>query len=190
MVKNNPYLRLVNRNNPVSEGEQIELIRVSAERYMEREAGRAMKKMIQAALNKGVRLNVVSAYRSHKYQAELIEKSIAERMESGMDAISARKETYRSLAEPGTSEHNAGLAADIMCENDTDGDERFENTREFAWLRDNAHRFGFILRYPRGKEEITGFIYEPWHFRYVGVRAAKKIKKQDVCLEEFLRQEN
>ena len=85
------------------------------------------------------------------------------------------------------SEHNAGLAADISSM-DWKGEitESFENTKEFEWLDKNAHKFGFILRYPRGKEHITGITYEPWHYRYVGRRHAECMKRMGVTLEEYL----
>ena len=87
-------------------------------------------------------------------------------------------------AKPGHSEHQTGLAVDVEGENkDYDN---FEDTKEFIWMKNNAHRFGFILRYPKGKEHITGFKYEPWHYRYVGIETATKIFKQNITLEEYL----
>ncbi|MFT3951142.1 MAG: M15 family metallopeptidase [Oscillospiraceae bacterium] len=180
-------LRLVNADHPVEESEVFELIRVGPDKYMECCAGRAMKKMLTAALKKGVRLSVVSAYRSFKYQAELFERSIRTRMADGMNAEEAVCDTAKCLAVAGASEHNAGLAADLMGEKDTDVDERFAQTKEFDWLKKNAHKFGFVLRYPEGAEAVTGYVYEPWHFRYVGRHDACRMKKSGKCLEEYLR---
>ncbi|MGI6168220.1 MAG: M15 family metallopeptidase [Christensenellales bacterium] len=84
------------------------------------------------------------------------------------------------------SEHATGLAVDILSASYAPLDEGFAQTEEGAWLANNAHRFGFILRYPKSKESVTGVVYEPWHFRYVGVEAASEIFQRDICLEEYL----
>ena len=90
------------------------------------------------------------------------------------------------VAIPGTSEHNLGLAADIVTPSYQTLDEGFAQTEAFRWLSENAADYGFILRYPKGKGDITGIIYEPWHYRYVGQAAAKVITEQGICLEEYL----
>ncbi|MEG0340419.1 MAG: M15 family metallopeptidase, partial [Oscillospiraceae bacterium] len=93
------------------------------------------------------------------------------------------------VARPGTSEHNLGLAADIVSENwyshHNDLTAEFDKTKEYDWLAAHAQDYGFILRYPKGKESITGISYEPWHYRYVGINAAKKIKSESLTLEEY-----
>ena len=86
-------------------------------------------------------------------------------------------------ARPGHSEHQTGLAVDVMGSNN-DYDE-FEKSIEFSWMKENAHKYGFILRYPKGKENITGFKYEPWHYRYVGLITATRIFKENITLEEY-----
>ena len=90
------------------------------------------------------------------------------------------------VAPPGTSEHETGLALDITAQSYPVLEQDQEDTPEQQWLMENAWRFGFILRYPQGKTEITGICYEPWHYRYVGREAAKEIQEKGLCLEEYL----
>ena len=86
-------------------------------------------------------------------------------------------------ARPGYSEHQTGLALDITTR--LAEDEEFVNTEEFSWLKENAHKYGFILRYPEGKENITGYSYEPWHYRYVGIDVATKIYNENITFDEY-----
>ena len=102
-------------------------------------------------------------------------------MGQGMTQAEATVEASKVILPPGTSEHNAGLAMDIICVLDS-----FENTQHYAWLCENAQDYGFILRYPKDKQDITKIVYEPWHWRYVGVEAAKAMKQSGQCLEEYL----
>jgi D-alanyl-D-alanine carboxypeptidase len=102
-------------------------------------------------------------------------------MNQGMDKVTATKEAAKIILPPGTSEHNLGLAMDIISL-----EQSFENTKAFRWLSAHAQDYGFILRYPKDKEAITEIIYEPWHWRYVGIENAKKIKASGMCLEEYL----
>ena len=102
-----------------------------------------------------------------------------------MNDDEAYKKAVEAVAIPGKSEHNAGLAADIIEQGNYTLTEDFENTPQFKWLNENAAKYGFILRYPKGKESVTGIIYEPWHYRFVGVYHATKIKDSGLCLEEY-----
>lgn len=124
------------------------------------------------ALKEGIKLNIISGYRSYKYQEEVYNEYIKEFGASKTNTFSAK---------PGHSEHQSGLAIDV-CE-DSD---KFIGTKEDVWLQENAYRFGFIIRYPKGKEYITGYKYEPWHLRYVGKKHAKKIHEKKITLEEYL----
>jgi D-alanyl-D-alanine carboxypeptidase len=145
--------------------------------------------MIEAAAEDGIELYMVSAYRTMQYQKDNLERSIEERMNTGMSYEAAYADALESVALPGCSEHNAGLAADIMSVNNTSMDDSsFENTPEFEWLSIHAAEYGFILRYPDGKQDITGIIYEPWHYRFVGVYYANKIKDSGLTMEEFFEQ--
>ncbi len=137
--------------------------------------------MYLAALDDGVELTPVSGYRSVTRQKNNFENKIQKYMDDGYGKTEATQMAATIILPPGTSEHNAGLAMDICSLY-----ESFENTDEFRWLSENADDYGFILRYPEDKQDITKIIYEPWHWRYVGVDAAKAMKASGQCLEEYL----
>ncbi|MDD6275552.1 MAG: M15 family metallopeptidase [Clostridia bacterium] len=139
--------------------------------------------MYDAAKKDGITLTPISGYRSYERQKNNFENRIKQYMNEGMDKTEATKKAAEIIMIPGSSEHNAGLAMDICSLS-----ESFENTDEFAWLNEHAADYGFILRYPKAaeKREITGVTYEPWHYRYVGVEAAKDIKSRGITLEEYL----
>lgn len=145
-----------------------------------------LKRMVADAKEDGIDLLVVSAYRTIKYQQENFDRSVQDRMDKGMSYDDAYADTLREVAMPGESEHNAGLALDIMSHEYTSMDDAgFEDTEAFAWLDKHAAEYGFILRYPKNKEDITKIIYEPWHYRFVGVYYANEIKESGLCLEEY-----
>lgn len=115
-----------------------------------------------------------SSYRTQKEQTEILETRTHEYMDTGMTYQEAYEETLKTVALPGTSEHQLGLSADLT------GKEANE------WLAEHCWEYGFILRYPEGKKDITGIINEPWHFRYVGTRVSLDMKDTGLCLEEYL----
>lgn len=127
--------------------------------------------MSDAARAEGYSLKVISAYRSRNYQNNLYQRYSDSYGREAADTYSAR---------PRHSEHETGLAVDINSVDTT-----FENTREFQWLQLNAHKFGFILRYPSKSQEITGYIYEPWHYRYLGPELATKVRESKLTYDEF-----
>ena len=140
-------------------------------------AATALETMFSDAENAGLSLIGVSGYRSYDRQKMIYEQNLA---------VKGEEETNLYSAKPGQSEHQTGLAMDISTPSifsalTTD----FETTPEGMWLKDNAYRYGFILRYPAGKEHITGYAYEPWHFRYVGVPLASYLKNNNLTLEEY-----
>lgn len=140
--------------------------------------------MYDKALEDGIELTPVSGYRSYDLQVELFEDQIQLEIDNnGLDKTKATVAAATEVMIPGGSEHNAGLAMDICSLS-----ESFEDTDEAAWLRENAADFGFILRYPKDAKSraITKVIYEPWHYRFVGVEAAKDITAKGVTLEEYL----
>lgn len=137
--------------------------------------------MYLAALKDGVELTPISGYRSVERQTNNFERKIQTYMDQGYGKVEATQMAAKIILPPGTSEHNAGLAMDICSLY-----ESFENTDEFKWLSENAADYGFILRYPKDKQDITKIIYEPWHWRYVGVEAAKAMKASGQCFEEYL----
>lgn len=137
--------------------------------------------MYLAALNDGIELEPLSGYRSLDRQTNNFENKIDYYMDEGYDKIEATKLAATHILPPGTSEHNAGLAMDICSLY-----QNFDETEEFEWLNLHAADYGFILRYPKDKEDKTDIIYEPWHWRYVGVETAKAIKASGLCYEEYL----
>lgn len=139
----------------------------------------AYKEMEAAAKQAGYKIMAFSSFRSYEYQQTLYEKYIAKDGQENADRYSAR---------PGHSEHQTGLAFDIgeVGREDLWLTEEFGETPAGKWLAENAHNYGFVLRYPKGKEEITGFMYESWHFRYLGVETAKEVYEAGVTLEEYL----
>jgi LAS superfamily LD-carboxypeptidase LdcB len=135
-----------------------------------------LKSLFQDAAYKGYQLFVSSAYRSYERQEVIYNQLLLEDYNNAM--ISAK---------PGHSEHQTGLSVDITCRKVSYYlDERFADTEEGQFVLNNAHHYGFIIRYPRGKEQITGYLYEPWHLRYVGKEAAKVIYDEDLTLEEYI----
>ncbi|MBR3300568.1 MAG: M15 family metallopeptidase, partial [Clostridia bacterium] len=130
--------------------------------------------MVKAAQADGVDLRVWSPFRSYADQKALFDKQVAR---AGGDENKAAT----VVARPGTSEHNTGICADFNM-----ADDAFENTRMYKWMCEHAEDYGFILRYPKDKQDKTGVIYESWHWRFVGIEAAKKINKSGLCLEEYL----
>jgi D-alanyl-D-alanine carboxypeptidase len=146
-------------------------------RKMRTEAADAIGKLFAGAQQQGVNLLGVSAYRSHAAQTSLFNNYV---QQDGYEAAI----TYSAL--PGTSEHETGLAIDVTGANGAcAAEECFEGTPEAIWLQDHVAQYGFIIRYPKGKDAITGYKYEPWHLRYVGKPIAKDIMNRDITLEEY-----
>ena len=137
--------------------------------------------MYNAALEDGLKLSPLSGYRSVARQKNNFENLIRDYMNKGYSKAQATVLASEIILPPSTSEHNAGLAMDILSL-----EVSFENSDEFAWLQEHAADYGFILRYPKDKQKITKITYEPWHWRYVGVKAAKEMKASGECLEEYL----
>ncbi|KMY54534.1 peptidase M15 [Bacillus sp. FJAT-27231] len=146
--------------------------------HMRKEAAEALEKMFAGAKQEQVQLFAVSGYRSYKRQVEIMNNQIA--------SAGSFEKAAQAVAPPGQSEHQTGLTMDISAESvNFDLLQSFETTKEGQWLANNAHKYGFILRYPKGKEKVTEYMYEPWHFRYVGVKAAEEIFRHGWTLEEY-----
>lgn len=141
---------------------------------MDKEAYEAFKKMWADAQTENLHIWVRSPYRSYQTQNSLYESYAAQDGYNEADTYSAR---------PGYSEHQTGLAVDVVADDNSLGN--FENTKEFKWMQQNAHKYGFILRYPQGKEYLTGYVYESWHYRYVGVDIATDIYNKGITFEEY-----
>ena len=180
------YLVLVNFENPMEEGYKPELAEVESGYMVDARVAKAARNMLYDAYRAGMRIDVCSAYRSVEKQEQVFNQSLKDRLNQGMNYWDAFEDNRKSVAEPGTSEHALGLALDLISSQYTELDEGQENTKEAQWLKENCYKYGFILRYPPDKTEITGIIYEPWHYRYVGVEDATKIMKLGITLEEYL----
>ena len=129
---------------------------------------------------------MTSSYRDLDKQTDLYNKKVESYVMQGYSYESARKQAGQVVAVPGTSEHHLGLALDIVSSEYRKLDEKQEETKGFKWLTEHSWEYGFILRYPNGETDITGIIYEPWHFRYVGLEAAKEITEAGITLEEYV----
>ena len=182
-------LILVNKQNPVPESFEVNLANINDTMSADARIISHIYEMIEAASDDGVDLMICSAYRSYERQQTLFNNKINNLMADGMTYLEAYKVGSMNVTVPGTSEHHLGLALDILTGSYTKMDDGFGETKAGIWLAENAPEYGFILRYPQGKEEITGIVYEPWHFRYVGKEYAKDITEKGVCLEEYLKGE-
>ena len=142
--------------------------------------------MMQDAKNDGITMVVCSPYRDMSRQDMLFNRKIKNYMRKNVSFLEAYKKTAQAVTIPGASEHQIGLALDIISNTYTALEEGFADTAAGKWLAAHCQDYGFILRYPKGKEEITGIEFEPWHFRYVGKDAATIIMKKNLTLEEFV----
>lgn len=147
-------------------------------RYMRAEAADHFHQLIEAAADQGLKIVMTTAYRSYSFQKVLWDNYVAKDGEAAASRYSAR---------PGTSEHQSGLAVDVSSPSVSyELTRKYADTEEGKWLAENAHKFGFIIRFPEGKEDITGYMYEPWHLRYVSESVAEEIYEADITLEEYL----
>ena len=179
-------LMLVNPWNPLPEGYVPELASVGDEQYMDARCAGALLEMLEDCREAGGSPYICSAYRTQQYQQDLYDNKILRLILAGVDGETAPAIAAQSVAVPGTSEHQLGLAVDIIDQFYTNLDAGQEETSTQKWLMENSWRYGFILRYPNGSTDITGIIYEPWHYRYVGEEFAREIYELDVTLEEYL----
>lgn len=177
-------LLLVNTYNKMPDGYQVQLESIDQYRSFDIRAIQHLTEMIQAIRYSGIsNVWIQSAYRNPEDQQTLFENQVQAYIYQGCDEKSARELTEKMINKPWHSEHNLGLAIDFNYVN-----REFENTAAFQWLQENAQDYGFILRYAEEKEDITKVSYEPWHWRYVGEEHAKKMKSQNLCLEEYIEQ--
>lgn len=173
-------LMLVNSRYRIPDDYSVELIRLSNGEQVDSRIYPDLQEMFDDARGAGYSLFVRAGYRSEEDQEDLMEDKIEAYRQEGYSQREAEREAEKWVAKPGTSEHELGLSVDINAEGQTDGN------RLYQWLAEHSWKYGFILRYPAEKEEITGIDYEPWHFRYVGKQAAKEMYEQDLCLEEYV----
>lgn len=181
-------LVLVNPWNKMEEGYVPELKTLDNGMEIDERCYDDLMDMLDAVYDEGLTPAVCSAYRTQELQEELFDGQVTYFLNQGMTQPEAEKAAAKEVAVPGTSEHQLGLAVDIVDVTYQLLDEGQENTAVQQWLMENSWRYGFILRYPTDKTEITGIIYEPWHYRYVGREYAKEIYDSGLCLEEWLEQ--
>ena len=175
-------LKLVNKDNSVDRNYVPELEEISDGVKFDKRAIKNLKNMINAMYNAGItKVWVQSAYRSYAKQEELFNNKVKYYKQKGKTQEEAQRLAQTIVQRPEMREHNLALAADFNTVTN-----EFEDTKAFEWLKKNAQDYGFILRYPKDKQEITGITYESWHWRYVGQEHAKVIKEKNYCLEEYI----
>lgn len=180
--EDNWNLTLVNRGYRIIDSYKPDLVYVcGSSEQLDKKIAEHYEAMYNAAKEDGVNLTPCSGYRSYDRQKNNYNNKVAYYEDLGYTKDEALEKAATIIMPPGSSEHNLGYAMDIVCV-----DEWFEDTDEFTWLMENAQDYGFILRYPKDKQDITNVIYEPWHWRYVGVEHAKKMKATGQVLEEYL----
>ena len=179
-------LTVVNPWNPLPEDWVSDLVVCDLEgRKIDSRCYEAFEEMMDACRDAGYAPFLCSAYRTQETQQSLYDNKVQRLINSGMSEDEAKVEAAKTVAIPGTSEHQLGLAVDIVDANMQDLTDEQENTGTQKWLMANSWRYGFIHRYPNDKTDITGIIYEPWHYRYVGKAAAQDIFNRDITLEEY-----
>ena len=175
-------LTLVNSNNPIPDNYELTLVSIDEYREFDSRAIGKLQDMLNDIWKNGItNIWVQSAYRSVDEQTKIYNEQVEYYKSQGKTEEEAKKLTERIINKPGYSEHNLGLAVDFNYV-----DSSFENANAFKWLKDNAENYGFVLRYPKEKEDITQVTYEPWHWRYVGEENAKKMNELGLCLEEYV----
>ena len=179
-------LLLVNPWHTVPEGYEIKLATLSNGLQVDERIYDDLDDMLSDCREAGLNPIVCSAYRTEATQTRLYRNKVARVRASGVPEDRVEAEAARWVAKPGTSEHQTGLALDIVAAGYQILDEEQEDTAEQKWLMEHCWEYGFILRFPEDKTEITGIGYEPWHYRYVGRETAEAIHKSGLCLEEYL----
>lgn len=178
-------LVLINKQHPIPDEYDFKLGSFSSGMRCDERVIEDLLLMLQAAKKDGLNLVVRSPYRTSDHQEDNFNNRIKSYMRQGLSYMEAYKATSRVITVPGCSEHEVGLALDITSDTFSQLKQGFADTEEGKWLAEHSHEYGFIVRYPSGKEYITGIEYEPWHFRYVGREAASIMKDERLCLEEF-----
>lgn len=179
-------LVLVNKWNPMEAGYEPELTEISEGHRVDSRIVDSLRSMIADAKKSGYYIYILSSYRDMEKQIDLYNAEVEKWKAEGYSKEAAEEKAGTIVAFPGTSEHHLGLAVDLVSSEHIKLDRDAEKTKGYQWLVAHCQEYGFILRYPNNASEITGIIYEPWHFRYVGEVAAKAIMEQGITLEEYL----
>ena len=184
-TENGWNLILVNREHYIPDDYEVELTELSNGEKIDSRIYPDLQAMFNDARASGLQLFVRDGYRTAETQQRILDEKIEAYRTEGYSALESEKLAKEWAMVPGTSEHQLGLAVDINADNSQ------SNSNEvYKWLENNSYRYGFINRYPSSKTEITGVIYEPWHYRYVGKEAAQAIYSQGICLEEYIEKLN
>ncbi len=184
--RKDPLLLLVNKSHPLPETYEVTLATLPDGHQVAEVMYDDLEDMLTDAGKAGCSIIVASAYRTKERQEQLLQQEIRKNMRNGMDEKEAEEDALLTVAPYGYSEHETGYTVDLVAVGNQMLDETQETTKENKWLQKNCAQYGFILRYPKGKEEITGYSYESWHFRYVGKQAAQDITSDHLTLEEYL----
>lgn len=177
---------LVNEDNPIPEGFEVELVKLTGGQQVDARIAESLERMFEAMRKEGLSPMVCSGYRTIEKQYRLFEDDIKAQVRRGSSYEQAFFKAKEETALPGASEHHTGLAVDIVGKSHQSLDQAQRNTKEAKWLLQHCAEYGFILRYPQDKTDITGIAYESWHFRYVGEEAAEYIMSEGLALEEFI----
>ncbi len=179
-------LILVNVWNKVPEGFDVKLTGLNNGHSVDSRAYPDLQDMMDDAREAGLYPILCSSYRTTEKQQSLFDNQVNKYLNQGYSQLAAEAEAGKWVAVPGTSEHQTGLAVDIVALDYQLLDENQENTPEQKWLMENSYKYGYILRYPSEKSDLTGIHYEPWHYRYVGKDVAQILHDEGICLEEYL----
>lgn len=179
-------LVLVNKWNEMEAGYEPELTVISEGHRVDSRIADALMDMIHGAKDAGYAIYILSSYRDMDKQISLYDAEVDKWLAQGYSQEAAEEKAGTIVAFPGTSEHHLGLAVDLVSSEHIKLDQDAEKTKGYKWLVQHCQEYGFILRYPNNASDITGIIYEPWHFRYVGVEAATEIMESGITLEEYL----
>lgn len=180
-------LTLVNPWSRLPDGYEVSLIQLKNGQAVDERCYPDLQAMIDDCRAAGLSPLICSSYRSQETQERLFQNQVDRYIAEGYSQEDAQGEAGKAVAVPGTSEHQLGLAVDIVDVSNQKLDQSQEDTAVQQWLMENCWSYGFILRYPNEKSHLTGIIYEPWHYRYVGKAVAKDIQEQGICLEEYLK---
>ena len=176
---------LVNAKNPIPDDWSVNLVQLKNGHQIDKRAYDSLQKMMDDARAKGWNPLICSSYRTTSYQQQLFDNRVQRMRNQGMSEKEAIKDTEKWIAIPGTSEHETGLAVDIVTVENQNLDNSQLNSDCQKWMMEHCYDYGFILRYPEDKVRVTGIDFEPWHYRYVGYDIAQYIKQQGICLEEY-----
>ena len=183
-------LIIANKQHPMPESYKVNVSYLDGGYRIDSRVKDTYNAMIAAAKKDGISLKLISGFRTFSGQTTLFNNKVNQYINKGYSREKAKELAAQYVAPPGTSEHLTGLAVDLISPDwyntHSSLTSDFENTKQFKWLYEHCAEYGFVLRYPKDKVSVTGYSYEPWHYRYVGVEAAKEIMSKKICLEEYV----